>query len=152
MLKFVFYFHSRRVEHSKGMLQRHRSQQVGWCDHKKKLLVYKLKDRKVETRIAKSHFILSIHFHKFCFRPSMRELLLHEFFAEDTGFKLELVNRDNLVESDDSIVNFRLRITDQGKTRRAKPAHKENEAKPPTPSSRSPTHRHRTHHQNHHAI
>jgi hypothetical protein len=43
----------------------------------------------------------------------MRELLLHEFFAEDTGFKLELVNRDNLVESQDSMVNFRLRITDQ---------------------------------------
>ena len=64
-----------------------------------------------------------------CFlRPSMRELLLHEFFAEDTGFKLELVNRDNLVESQESMVNFRLRITDQGKTRRAKPAHKENEA------------------------
>ena len=62
------------------------------------------------------------------FRPSMRELLQHEFFAEDTGFKLELVNRDNLVDSSDSIVNFRLRITDQGKTRRAKPAHKENEA------------------------
>ncbi len=58
----------------------------------------------------------------------MRELLLHEFFAEDTGFKLELVNRDNLVESQESMVNFRLRITDQGKTRRAKPAHKENEA------------------------
>jgi hypothetical protein len=43
----------------------------------------------------------------------MRELLLHEFFAEDTGFKLELVNRENLVESSDSMVNFRLRITDQ---------------------------------------
>ncbi len=52
-------------------------------------------------------------FFSFFFRPSMRELLLHEFFAEDTGFKLELVNRENLVESSDSMVNFRLRITDQ---------------------------------------
>jgi len=43
----------------------------------------------------------------------MRELLQHEFFAEDTGFKLELLNRESLVDSQESVINFRLRITDQ---------------------------------------
>ena len=32
-----------------------------------------------------------------------------EFFAEDTGFKVELAQRDELVKSDKSEVNFRLR-------------------------------------------
>ena len=61
-------------------------------------------------------------------RPSMKQLLQHEFFAEDTGFKLEILDRDMAVESDSKLINFRLRVTDQKKQRRDKPAHKENEA------------------------
>jgi WNK lysine deficient protein kinase len=60
-------------------------------------------------------------------RPGMKQLLQHEFFAEDTGFKLEILDRDLTVDSDSSVINFRLRLTDQRK-RREKPAHKENEA------------------------
>jgi WNK lysine deficient protein kinase len=62
-------------------------------------------------------------------RPSMKQLLQHEFFAEDTGFKLELLNKEHLVASQDTMmIKFRLRVTDQRKQRREKPAHKENEA------------------------
>ena len=61
-------------------------------------------------------------------RPSMKQLLMHEFFAEDTGFKLEILDREIAVESDSKVINFRLRVTDQRKQRRDKPAHKENEA------------------------
>eukprot|EP00096_Caligus_rogercresseyi_P016222 TRINITY_DN87_c0_g2_i7.p1 TRINITY_DN87_c0_g2~~TRINITY_DN87_c0_g2_i7.p1 ORF type:complete len:1758 (-),score=704.72 TRINITY_DN87_c0_g2_i7:2270-7543(-) len=61
-------------------------------------------------------------------RPSMKELLQHEFFAEDFGFKLELLNREESVNSQESTINFRLRLTDQRKKRRDRPAHKENEA------------------------
>ena len=32
-------------------------------------------------------------------RPSIKQLLGFEFFAEDTGFKLELLNRDHLVSN-----------------------------------------------------
>ncbi|QQP39227.1 Serine/threonine-protein kinase wnk 1_3_4_ putative [Caligus rogercresseyi] len=58
----------------------------------------------------------------------MKELLQHEFFAEDFGFKLELLNREESVNSQESTINFRLRLTDQRKKRRDRPAHKENEA------------------------
>ncbi|XP_071746665.1 uncharacterized protein Wnk isoform X13 [Lepeophtheirus salmonis] len=61
-------------------------------------------------------------------RPSMKQLLQHEFFAEDFGFKLEIVNREESVNSLESTINFRLRLTDQRKQRRDRPAHKENEA------------------------
>lgn len=61
-------------------------------------------------------------------RPSMKALLTHEFFAEDTGFKLEIVDREHAVESAPNMINFRMRVTDQRKQRRDKPAHKENEA------------------------
>ena len=60
-------------------------------------------------------------------RPAIKQLLQHEFFAEDTGFKLELVNRDHTVTNQENMIKFRLRVTDQRK-RREKPAHKENEA------------------------
>merc|ERR1712141_739855 len=46
-------------------------------------------------------------------RPSIRELLNHEFFAEDTGFKLELLNKDHLVANQENMIKFRLRVTDQ---------------------------------------
>jgi serine/threonine protein kinase len=61
-------------------------------------------------------------------RPSIKQLLAAEFFAEDTGFKLELLNRDHLVTTQESMIKFRLKVTDQRKLRREKPAHKENEA------------------------
>ena len=62
-------------------------------------------------------------------RPSMKELLNHEFFAEDTGFKLEIVDRNMAVETSTAkVIKFRLRVTDQRKQRRDKPAHKEGEA------------------------
>ena len=61
-------------------------------------------------------------------RPSIKHLLQHEFFAEDTGFKLELLSRDHLVSNQENMIKFRLRVTDQRKQRREKPAHKENEA------------------------
>ena len=43
------------------------------------------------------------------FRPRVKELLAKEFFAEDTGFKVELAQRDALVNTDKNQVNFRLR-------------------------------------------
>ena len=43
------------------------------------------------------------------FRPSIKELLAKDFFAEDTGFKVELAQREELVKSDKIDVNFRLR-------------------------------------------
>ena len=61
-------------------------------------------------------------------RPSIKELLAKEFFAEDTGFKLDMCEREELVKSDSSAVNFRLRVTDHKKLKKDKPAHKENEA------------------------
>merc|ERR1719500_2420451 len=61
-------------------------------------------------------------------RPSIKELLAKDFFAEDTGFKVELCEREELVKSDKSEVNFRLRVTDTKKLKKVNPAHKENEA------------------------
>jgi len=61
-------------------------------------------------------------------RPSIKELLAKDFFAEDMGFKVELCERDELVKSDKSEVNFRLRVTDSKKLKKSNPAHKENEA------------------------
>lgn len=62
-------------------------------------------------------------------RPSIKQLLQFEFFAEDTGFKLEIMDRDMAVESPEvKVIHFRLRVTDQRKQRRDKPVHKENEA------------------------
>jgi hypothetical protein len=47
------------------------------------------------------------------FRPSIKELLAKDFFAEDTGFKVELAQREELVKSDKNDVNFRLRSVGQ---------------------------------------
>lgn len=51
-----------------------------------------------------------------------------EFFQEDIGFKLEILDRDMMVVNQNNMINFRLRVTDIKKQRREKPAHKENEA------------------------
>ena len=61
-------------------------------------------------------------------RPSVKELLAKEFFAEDTGFKVEICDRSELIKSDKSAINFRLRVTDTKKLKKSNPAHKENEA------------------------
>ena len=61
-------------------------------------------------------------------RPSVKELLAKEFFAEDTGFKVEICERSELIKSDKSEINFRLRVTDNKKLKKINPAHKENEA------------------------
>lgn len=59
-------------------------------------------------------------------RPSVKDLLNHvEFFAEETGLKVEVVSRDEAVASGSGKVEFRLRVLDP-KKRRDK--HKENEA------------------------
>ena len=52
-------------------------------------------------------------------------MLNHEFFAEETGLKVEVVSRDEAVASSSEKVDFRLRVLDP-KKRRDK--HKENEA------------------------
>merc|ERR1719431_2365069 len=61
-------------------------------------------------------------------RPSIKELLAKDFFAEDMGFKVELCEREELVKSDRNKVCFRVRVTDPKKLKKDKPGHKENEA------------------------
>ncbi|VVC31781.1 Hypothetical protein CINCED_3A008482 [Cinara cedri] len=53
-------------------------------------------------------------------RPSIKELLAHDFFTEDPGIKLEMVSRT------DSRIEFRLRVLDPKK--RCSNKHRENEA------------------------
>ena len=56
-------------------------------------------------------------------RPIVRDLLKHDFFEEDTGFKIEFCDRDQSVTNCDSKVELRLRVTDPKRRK-----HKENEA------------------------
>ncbi|XP_063236077.1 uncharacterized protein LOC134538582 [Bacillus rossius redtenbacheri] len=59
-------------------------------------------------------------------RPSVKDLLLHEFFAEDVGLKLEMVSsREEAVVPSARRVEFRLRVLDPKKRSNK---HKENEA------------------------
>ncbi|RWS11383.1 serine/threonine-protein kinase WNK1-like protein, partial [Dinothrombium tinctorium] len=58
-------------------------------------------------------------------RPSVKELLQMDFFQEDTGFKVEVVNREESVASKAINVELRLIVTDPKKR---KDKHKENEA------------------------
>uniref|UniRef100_A0A8D8WG12 non-specific serine/threonine protein kinase n=1 Tax=Cacopsylla melanoneura TaxID=428564 RepID=A0A8D8WG12_9HEMI len=58
-------------------------------------------------------------------RPSIRELLEHQFFSDDVGLKLEIVSREEVISGAEDKVQFRLRILDP-KKRSTK--HKENEA------------------------
>jgi hypothetical protein len=53
--------------------------------------------------------------------------LAHEFFQEDYGFKLHIVNREESVRSDVRNIMFHLKFTDKRKQRTDKPAHKDNE-------------------------
>ncbi|XP_023287595.1 uncharacterized protein LOC105697780 isoform X1 [Orussus abietinus] len=59
-------------------------------------------------------------------RPLVKDLLNHEFFADDVGLKLEMVSRDTAVTDVElSRVEFRLRVLDPKKRTNK---HKENEA------------------------
>lgn len=59
------------------------------------------------------------------FRPNVKELLDHEFFAEDLGLKLEIVDREESVAINSSKILFRLRVVDTNKRTKK---YKENEA------------------------
>lgn len=61
----------------------------------------------------------------FLCRPNVKELLEHEFFAEDLGLKLEIVDRDESVLSNSGKILFRLRVVDTNKRTKK---YKENEA------------------------
>jgi WNK lysine deficient protein kinase len=62
----------------------------------------------------------------FCIhRPGVKDLLVHEFFAEDLGLRLEIISREEAVVSSASKVEFRLRVLDPKKRSNK---HKENEA------------------------
>lgn len=74
------------------------------------------------------HYELGLSWKILClyfFRPSIKELLSHEFFAEDVGLRLEMVSRDEAVISETTKVEFRLRVLDPKKRSNK---HKENEA------------------------
>lgn len=58
-------------------------------------------------------------------RPGIKELLNHVFFADDIGLKLELVSREEVIASDSSKIEFRLRVLDPKKRSNK---YKENEA------------------------
>lgn len=58
-------------------------------------------------------------------RPTVKDLLQLDFFQEDTGFKVEFVNRDDAVSSYDSHVELRIQVTD---SKKRKEKYKENEA------------------------
>ena len=55
----------------------------------------------------------------------MKDLLQHNFFAEDTGIQVELVNKDDLKEPSRHVIQLRLRMVDPKKR---KQQHKDNEA------------------------
>merc|ERR1739840_36531 len=54
-------------------------------------------------------------------RPTVKDLLNHEFFQEDMGLKLEVANKEETINSDSGKVLLRLRVIDAKKR-------KENEA------------------------
>ncbi|XP_037089688.1 serine/threonine-protein kinase WNK3-like [Pollicipes pollicipes] len=58
-------------------------------------------------------------------RPTVKQLLNHEFFAEDCGMRLDVANREETVSSDRSVIELQLRVLDAKKRR---DTHKENEA------------------------
>ena len=62
-----------------------------------------------------------------CFRPTIKQLLNHEFF-EDPGFALELCNRDAVLEGREHMAAFRLRFTDPKKQGPKAGSHGEGEA------------------------
>ncbi|GIY73325.1 hypothetical protein CDAR_531001 [Caerostris darwini] len=58
-------------------------------------------------------------------RPTVKELLMHEFFQEDVGLKVEFVNKEESIQSTSSKVELWLRLLD---AKKRKEKHKENEA------------------------
>ncbi|PSN52020.1 hypothetical protein C0J52_04514, partial [Blattella germanica] len=58
-------------------------------------------------------------------RPGVKDLLVHEFFAEDLGLRLEIISREEAIASAATKVEFRLRVLDPKKRSNK---HKENEA------------------------
>ncbi|GFV50613.1 hypothetical protein TNCV_2212761 [Trichonephila clavipes] len=58
-------------------------------------------------------------------RPTVRDLLMHEFFQEDLGLKVEFVNKEESIQSSSSKVELWLRLLD---AKKRKEKHKENEA------------------------
>lgn len=58
-------------------------------------------------------------------RPTIKDLLKYDFFQEDTGYKVEFVNKEETITSYDTQVELRLRVTD---AKKRKDKHKENEA------------------------
>ncbi|KAK8749866.1 hypothetical protein OTU49_015103, partial [Cherax quadricarinatus] len=58
-------------------------------------------------------------------RPTVKDLLNHEFFQEDTGIKVDLGNKEEAIASDVGKVVLRLRVID---AKKRKDKHKENEA------------------------
>ena len=59
------------------------------------------------------------------FRYTVKELLQLDFFSEDTGVKVELVEREKEGESTETTIQLRLRVVDAKKRSKQ---HKENEA------------------------
>lgn len=70
-------------------------------------------------------FGLLIYYFNNFFRPTIKELLDHEFFAEDLGLKLEIIDRDQAVTNNSPKIVFRLRVTEPNKRTKK---YKENEA------------------------
>ena len=62
--------------------------------------------------------------HLIC-RYTVKVLLQHDFFSEDTGIKVELVNKDDIKDSNRDVIQLWLRVVDPKKR---KPQHRENEA------------------------
>jgi Oxidative-stress-responsive kinase 1 C terminal. len=85
--------------------------------------VYEVKLNKAYTCHGGELKLSSIMFH--IHRPGVKDLLVHEFFAEDLGLRLEIISREEAVVSAASKVEFRLRVLDPKKRSNK---HKENEA------------------------
>lgn len=79
---------------------------------------------KVETLEVKQIIEMCIKVKK-SERPTVKALLQHDFFQEDTGFKVEFVNRDEAVASYESQVELRIFVTD---AKKRKEKYKQNEA------------------------
>ncbi|XP_046986823.1 uncharacterized protein LOC124556848 isoform X1 [Schistocerca americana] len=58
-------------------------------------------------------------------RPGVKDLMNHEFFADDLGLRLEMVSNEDVIASENPKVEFRLRVLDPKKRSHK---HKENEA------------------------
>lgn len=85
--------------------------------------MYEVKLNKAYTCHGGELNLSSIMFH--IHRPGVKDLLVHEFFAEDVGLRLEIISREEAVVSAASKVEFRLRVLDPKKRSNK---HKENEA------------------------